>query len=136
MGSTLSGEALRSFRHDLRTPLNHIIGFTDIMIEDAEERRQGEPLDGLRRIRAGGYELLARLQEHFSGEAVSVGQSGVVAAQDDMEPRIASLIAECRSIEKLGAYRDLPDDLDLLRTVEGALAKMSEMLEAEVQNLR
>jgi CheY-like chemotaxis protein/tRNA A-37 threonylcarbamoyl transferase component Bud32 len=34
-GSTLTVEAQAQLRHDLRTPLNHIIGYTEMLLEDA-----------------------------------------------------------------------------------------------------
>ncbi len=34
-GNTLTAEAQAQLRHDLRTPLNHIIGYTEMLLEDA-----------------------------------------------------------------------------------------------------
>jgi CheY-like chemotaxis protein/tRNA A-37 threonylcarbamoyl transferase component Bud32 len=34
-GSTLTVEAQAQLRHDLRTPLNHVIGYTEMLLEDA-----------------------------------------------------------------------------------------------------
>jgi len=36
-GSTLTVEAQAQLRHDLRTPLNHIIGYTEMLLEDAAD---------------------------------------------------------------------------------------------------
>ena len=42
-GNTLTTEAQAQLRHDLRTPLNHIIGYTEMLLEDATapEQRAG-----------------------------------------------------------------------------------------------
>ena len=37
MSAALSGDALKQLRHDLRTPINHILGYTDMLVEDAAE---------------------------------------------------------------------------------------------------
>ena len=34
---TLKDESLAHLRHELRTPVNHILGYSDLLIEDAGE---------------------------------------------------------------------------------------------------
>jgi signal transduction histidine kinase len=135
MAPTLSGEALRRFRHDLRTPLNHIIGFAEIMIDDAEDHGRPEPVAALRRIRAGGYDLLALLQREFAPEIQSMQQGDMKAAEQAIVPRLEEVLKDCAELEATGVFRDLPEDLDQLRTISAALRSMAEMLAAEVQNL-
>lgn len=43
--------------HDLRTPLNQIIGFSEILIEIAEEEGHRNLIEGLMTVRNAGYEL-------------------------------------------------------------------------------
>src|SRR5580692_6246704 len=51
--------------HDLRTPLNQIIGYTEMLIEQAQEQRQEEFVPDLQKTRAAGRQLLALFDEHF-----------------------------------------------------------------------
>ncbi|HEY6224771.1 MAG TPA: protein kinase [Gemmatimonadales bacterium] len=44
-GSTLTVEAQAQLRHDLRTPLNHIIGYTEMLLEDATVPQQRDRLE-------------------------------------------------------------------------------------------
>ncbi len=44
-GSTLTAEAQAQLRHDLRTPLNHVIGYTEMLLEDATAPAQRERLE-------------------------------------------------------------------------------------------
>ncbi len=44
-GSTLTAEAQAQLRHDLRTPLNHIIGYTEMLLEDATAPEQRSRLE-------------------------------------------------------------------------------------------
>jgi len=49
--------------HDLRTPLNQIIGFSEMLIEIAEEEGLSDLLEGLGMVREAGVELTGLLQD-------------------------------------------------------------------------
>jgi len=52
--------------HDLRSPLNHIIGYSEMLTEEAgTQRRDGFATD-LEKIRAAGHVLLALIDENFT----------------------------------------------------------------------
>jgi signal transduction histidine kinase len=52
--------------HDLRSPLNHIIGYSEMLTEEAEgQRREGFATD-LDKIRAAGHRMLALIEENFT----------------------------------------------------------------------
>ena len=55
-------EVLTNLRHDLRTPLNGIIGYSEMLLEDAED---GNLSCGpqLEKVRRAGQELLGRVNE-------------------------------------------------------------------------
>ena len=60
-------------RHSLRTPLNHIIGYSEMMLEDAEEQNRPAVLDGLRQVQEAAQELLQAVQRNIgpSRETIS-----------------------------------------------------------------
>jgi signal transduction histidine kinase len=51
--------------HDLRTPLSQIIGYSELMIEQAEEGSCPEMLPHLEKIRTAGYRLLELMDTNF-----------------------------------------------------------------------
>src|SRR5580765_6018900 len=59
---------LAKVRHDLRTPINHIIGFSEILLEETEGHVPKSFLRDLQRIRSGGDRLLALINQHVSEE--------------------------------------------------------------------
>ena len=53
------GTLLATIRHDLRTPINAILGYSEMLLEDMEETGEDGIAPDLRKIRAAGTELLA-----------------------------------------------------------------------------
>ncbi|MCK5366867.1 MAG: response regulator, partial [Gammaproteobacteria bacterium] len=68
----LSG-ADAELRHTLRTPLNHIIGYSELLLEDARERGLEDMLADLQNIHTAGKELLTLFNELFDPTAVDAG---------------------------------------------------------------
>src|SRR5690348_16713378 len=54
---------LHALRHDLRTPLTHILGYCELWIEDAEMFFLDGFVEDLRELHALGQRMLARLDE-------------------------------------------------------------------------
>ena len=52
-----SPSASAQIRHTLRTPLNHIIGYSEMLLEEAGERALDEFVADLQKIRAAGKQL-------------------------------------------------------------------------------
>lgn len=64
-GSKLS---LAKIRHGLRTPINHIIGYAEILQEEAADKLPVGFVSDLEKIRSGGNMLLALVNLLFSGD--------------------------------------------------------------------
>ena len=56
-------QSLANIRHTLRTPLNHIIGYSEMLLEEADERGLETSTADLRKIHAAGKQLLACINE-------------------------------------------------------------------------
>jgi two-component system, sensor histidine kinase and response regulator len=52
--------------HDLRSPLNHIIGYSEMLTEEAEGQRREEFAADLAKIRAAGHRMLELIEENFT----------------------------------------------------------------------
>jgi signal transduction histidine kinase len=52
--------------HDLRSPLNHIIGYSEMLTEEADGQRREEIATDLKKIRAAGHRMLALIEENFT----------------------------------------------------------------------
>ena len=56
---------LSKIRHELRTPINHILGYCEMLLE--EPALPGEFRADLDRIHAGGRQLLRLMTRYFDG---------------------------------------------------------------------
>jgi two-component system, sensor histidine kinase and response regulator len=52
--------------HDLRSPLNQIIGYSEMLTEEAEGQERQDFVADLQKIRGAGHRLLSLIEENFS----------------------------------------------------------------------
>ncbi|MBL8115438.1 MAG: response regulator, partial [Acidobacteria bacterium] len=57
---------LSKVRHELRTPINQILGYSELLEEQAEDEGQQGYIPDLRKIQAAGRRLLGMLDEHLA----------------------------------------------------------------------
>jgi adenylate cyclase len=98
-------------RHDLRTPLNHIIGYAEMLLEELQDGDKAGVAPGLATVRADARELLALVNEVLSrGQA---GTPDLVAARDRFRPPLERMRtageALRRKAAEAGAESLLPD---------------------------
>jgi len=67
-------EFLANMSHELRTPLNAIIGYSEMLQEDAADRRQLELVPDLQRIHAAGRHLLQLINEVLDLSKIEAGK--------------------------------------------------------------
>ena len=65
---------LRALRHDLRTPINHIIGYSELLVESAAETGLEPFSDDLQCIQRAGRELLGVVNNLLDPERMLGGQ--------------------------------------------------------------
>ena len=64
---------LRALRHDLRTPINHVIGYSELLLEDLEDGDEALIREDLEKILGSGRELLALVNESLSVNEAEIG---------------------------------------------------------------
>ncbi len=58
----------RNLLHDLRTPLGHILGYSELLIEQMQESGHEEFIPHLEKIRKAGRELVVMMSENFKSK--------------------------------------------------------------------
>lgn len=85
---------LANMSHELRTPLNAVIGYSELLIEEAEEEGAEFMLGDLEKISAAGKHLLELINSVLDLSKIEVGKMDVFAEEFD----VAALLSETESI--------------------------------------
>jgi signal transduction histidine kinase/CheY-like chemotaxis protein len=105
---------LADMSRDLRTPLNTIIGYSDMLIEDAEAEGLDVQAEDLGKIRAAAKDLLALVGDVLDLAMVEAGRMELSIERFDLAPFIADLVATCRPlVAKAGNELDIHCSADL-----------------------
>lgn len=65
---------LANLRHELRTPLNAVIGYSEMLIEDAQDDGQDEVVADLENVHSAGKQLLATVNDVLDAKKIESGQ--------------------------------------------------------------
>jgi len=73
--------------HDLRSPLNQIIGYSEMLTEEANGQRREDFVTDLEKVRAAGHRMLALIEENFTcGEGLQPAPPVEAGRITDEEP--------------------------------------------------
>ena len=122
---TLKDETLSEARHNLRTPINHILGYSEMLMEDAEDQGKQQLLDDFRQIVEDGKLALAIINGALTPATNEVGEPELRAMHDALLAPVNQILERVRRFEPEIASADLAK----VRTAaERLLAMSSEIL--------
>jgi adenylate cyclase len=107
-------EALSRLRHSLRTPLNQIIGYSEMLMESAEENNVSSILVDLKRIHTSGGQLLALINDALAPWKIETGKIDFPGMRRDMRTPLNAVIgyAElCLDEANANNHKELVKDL-------------------------
>jgi two-component system, sensor histidine kinase and response regulator len=118
-------EVLANIRHGLRTPLNHIIGYGDLLLEDASVLEE-ESVARLKSVRANALLILEQIQHWLSPgesqtprEKIKALRSGIAEPLDLIIGNAGKLSQKLRGGALLDVLRIKVASRDLLAFVQG-----------------
>lgn len=123
---TRDHEGLSKLRHALRTPLNQIIGYSELLMETAEETGGGASLvPDLQRIHSGGGELLALINDALASWKIEAGKVDFGALRENLRAPLGNVITVtglCIGQARAASATDIAQDLDkILRAAQNLL---------------
>ena len=119
-------EILADLRHHLRTPLNHIIGYSDLLLEEPGEM-DAESIALLESIRTSAHIILEQVQHHLAPgdtltpkEKMAALRAEIGSAQDSIIDNAGHVAQKLHGRALLDALRIAVAGRDLLSVLEGA----------------
>jgi signal transduction histidine kinase len=117
----LTPVTLRVIKHDLRTPINHVIGYSEMLIEDLDARTDAAVLAALQVVLDAGKEMLAAVNAHVGAgsDPESFISSDVLAS---LRQAVGAGVSRVRAaqLEDLGLGRSATFSSDVRKVLDGA----------------
>jgi PAS domain S-box-containing protein len=119
---------LANMSHELRTPMNAILGYSEMLMEDAEDSGDQDTVADLRKIHQSGAHLLALINDVLDLAKIESGKMEVLAADFEVESLIDEVSATAQPlIAKNGNELNIEHYNDL-GTVHQDLTKLRQSL--------
>jgi signal transduction histidine kinase len=120
-------DLLTVISHDLRTPLNSIIGYAELLLMGVPEPLSESTRERVERMRAGAQHLLHLINQLLALSRLDAGREEVRPEELDVAElvREVAVVVEPLALERsLGFVIDLPDHRLTLRTDAGKLRQV------------
>ena len=111
-------ETLSMLRHALRTPLNQILGYSEMLLESADENNAGAIVKDLTSIHTCGGQLLAIINDALAGWRIETGKIDFASMRREVRTPLNAVIgyAElCLDESRAGQHVELTKDLEKIR---------------------
>ncbi|MGD9982477.1 MAG: hybrid sensor histidine kinase/response regulator, partial [Hyphomonadaceae bacterium] len=105
---------LTSMSHELRTPLNAIIGYSEILMEEAEADERATDIADLQRVLSSARHLLHLINDILDLSKIEAGRMDISASDFDVAALVSEAAATVRpNVEKNGSVLKLQIDADV-----------------------
>lgn len=122
-------ETLSKLRHALRTPLNQIIGYSEMLMESAEENNATTIVPDLKRIHSSGGQLLAVINDALAPWKIDTGRIDFPAMRLAMRAPLSAVVNQaglCLDKSRASGHDELVKDLEKILTAAKNLEKLFE----------
>ena len=126
--NTSKSQFLANMSHELRTPLNAIIGYSDLLIEEAEELNATDLVPDLDKIRSSGKHLLGLINDVLDLSKIEAGKMEISLETFDVSDVVMAAAAMVRPlVEKNGNTLDIAIQEDI-GTMRADLTRVRQIL--------
>jgi len=91
-------EFLAKMSHELRTPLNAVLGYSELLLEDAEIDGRGQQIADLQKISAAGKHLLAMVNDILDISKIEAGKMVLHIETIDVDELISDVESTARPL--------------------------------------
>ena len=123
---------LRAIRHELRTPVNHIVGYTELLLEEAQQTEQEGLAADLEKIRDAGEQLHGLIGEMFD-PARTTGGLSAEAVQHELRTPLNQVIGYSELLMEEAPDRGLDSYVADLQRINTAARHLGELILRHVE---
>jgi signal transduction histidine kinase/ActR/RegA family two-component response regulator len=125
---------LAKMSHELRTPLNAVIGYSEIMLDEAECQQRPRQSADLHKINKAGKQLLKLISDLLDLSKLDAGKMELFVETIEVRALIDSVIAECRDAIAASGNVVVVECGSEIDTIEGDLTKLHRVVFDLVNN--
>ena len=121
---------LSQIRHDLKTPVGHIMGYSEMIEEDIEDELP-EVVHDLRSIQSSGERLLELINDNLGAAKQSVNDIDLDLTNQLMRQQLNHVGGYCEMVQEVAeetGHEEIAADLDRIHSASMTLAQMIENL--------
>jgi class 3 adenylate cyclase len=120
-------QELAELRHNLRTPVNHILGYGEMLVEDAEDAGDEALVSSLRSVQDDGRQLLTLINGTLTPSQGEVRSEDLRRLHRELMNPLNRIVSTTRKFENgTGPAGPLLNDIRKIRTAAERLAAMAE----------
>ncbi len=123
-------DLVRNLRHQLRTPVNHVVGFSEMLQEEAADRCWDALLPDLDRIRQAGRGLAEYIGSTVDLAKLEAGALNAEQISRDLRTPLESVIGYSQLLQEEAADSGWTDALPDLEKVESAAKYLTTLITA------
>lgn len=123
VAGTLTASQVATLRHELRTPVNHIVGYCELMLEDVADGPGGLRGSALRSAITSAREVITLIDTALSASGRDVTTGDVAALQQRLQPPHDQIMAAVHTLtaEAADDEVDFRTDVERVRRATGQL---------------
>lgn len=127
LASQAKSEFVARMSHEFRTPLNAVIGYSEMLLEEAERDGEAEHMADLRRINGAGRQLLSLVNDVLDFSQIEAGRMQLTMAPIELRGLIDETVEACAPV--ITSNRNTLDvQCGDAGTVLGDVAKLRQVL--------
>ncbi|GEM_PF-1842074 len=116
----MTDKDLSNIRHDLRTPINHILGYSEMLQEDAEDMGQADFIPDLQNIHSSGKHLLLLINDMLDTSNIDAGKMNMEQVRHGLDAPLNQLIGCIEILLKKAKDKGQADFIPDLEKIQAA----------------
>ncbi len=132
--SAAKAEFIAKMSHELRTPLNAVIGYSEILLDEAEIEQDAQSAADLRRIHGAGVHLLQLVNEILDLSRIEAGRMEIFRELVDVGDMLRSIAGQFEETARLNGDRLSVDATRAPGVMFVDATKLRQILEQLVEN--